>query len=415
MKPLKRIAFVNPHSDPLGKIGEPDCGGQCIVEKELMRWLTEADPDIRVESYTRAHGGKPLEEKIGERATAYRIPCSGDAFIRKEDLYEHLPEFQENLLELWREKGYHYDILHGHYADGGALAHMVSGKLGIPYVFTAHSLGKVKQKDLPDENQFRYSVRIPWEQTVIDHAHGIIALNEIEKNDYYLAMYGADAEKIQVIPNGIDLAKFPHKSLAQMTRAPEERIVFTTGRLDPRKGFGLLARTLSTVASALEERGLRVRYRFPKGGGDLNDQEQAVLRAIQDNVPLPFRDRLDLFPRLSDPELLQAYQEADVFVCASPYEPFGLVILEAMAVGTPVVATRFGGPANILDDGLDGHLVDPHDTAEFANKLVSLLEDDETRRIMGERARQKVEAHYAWASVADATLGLYRMVVGNAG
>nr|VFJ68940.1 MAG: D-inositol-3-phosphate glycosyltransferase [Candidatus Kentron sp. DK] len=408
MKPIKRIAFLNPHSDPLGRIGEPDCGGQCIVEEKLMHWLTRIDPDIQVESYTRHHSGKPREEKIGERATVHRIPCGGEGFIRKEDLYEYLPEFKGNTLKLWEEKGYRYDILHGHYADGGALAHMLSEQLNIPYVFTAHSLGKVKQKDLPDEEKFHYSVRIPWEQKVIDHADRIIALNEIEKDDYYRDLYGADAAKIQVIPNGIDLAQFPFDPTAREGRDPKERVVFTTGRLDHRKGFSLLARTLEQVASELEKHRLRVRYRFPKGGDNLNAEEQAVLDAIRDTVPADYRDRLDLFARLGFPQLVRAYQEADVFVCASPYEPFGLVILEAMAAGTPVIATRHGGPANIIEDGVDGYLVDPNDTSDFADKLIRLLTDDDARRAMGEKARQTVKARYSWESVAGTTLDLYR-------
>ncbi|VFM95866.1 MAG: sucrose-phosphate synthase/D-inositol-3-phosphate glycosyltransferase [Candidatus Kentron sp. G] len=418
-KPLRRIAFLNPHSDPLGTIGEPDCGGQCIVEEKLMHWITRIDPEIRVESYTRRHSGKPREEKIGERATVHRIPCAGEGFIRKEDLYGHLPEFKENTLKLWQEKGYHYDILHGHYADGGAVALMLSEQLGIPYLFTAHSLGKVKQQSLPDGptgSTFHYHERIPWEQRVIDDAHRIIALNEIERNDYYQGLYKAAPEKVRVIPNAVDLGQFPFPPAGEKSRPPNERIVFTTGRLDDRKGFPLLAGTLEKAASDLEEQGLRARYRFPGGGSRLTGEEHCVLDAIKNAVPAAFRDRLEFFPRLGFPELVRAYQQADVFVCASPYEPFGLVILEAMAVGTPAVAgAGSGGPPEIIADGVDGVLADLHDTADFADKLVRLLGDDETRRRMGENARRKVEERYSWASVAETTLNLYREVNAKAG
>jgi len=151
---LKRIAFVNPHSDPFGKIGEPDCGGQCIVEKELMKHLTALRPDLRVDSFTRHFGNKPESEAVNDRATVYRIPCGGPGFIRKEDLYEHLPEFEAGVLACIKKNGRSYDLLHGHYADGGLAAGRLAGSLKIPFVFTAHSLGRVKQQRLPGHDEF---------------------------------------------------------------------------------------------------------------------------------------------------------------------------------------------------------------------------------------------------------------------
>jgi glycosyltransferase involved in cell wall biosynthesis len=403
-RPALRVAFINPHSDPLGKIGEPDCGGQCIVEKALMENLTALSPGVRVDSYTRQWGEKPAFEKIGDRAGIFRISCKGNDFVRKEDLYESLPEFTENMLSRWQSKGLSYDILHAHYADGAAVAALASRRTGAPFVFTAHSLGRVKQKSLPDEAAYRYSVRIPAEETAIREAVRIIALNETEKG-YYRDLYACPDGKIRVVANGIDLDLF---SPGKRPETGPERTVFATGRLDKRKGFDLLARAVPAVCEACGKKGILPRFLFPEGRPPHTAEESEVLGAIRAAVPAPYDRHLRFFGRLSLAELVEHYRRAHVFACPSPYEPFGLVVIEAMGCGTPVVATKFGGPADIITPGRDGRLVDPADTEGFAQALSGLLTDDNLQRRMGEAARKTIADRYSWTVIAQETLKLYQ-------
>lgn len=235
-----RICFINPHSDPLAVIGEPDSGGQCVVEKELMENFTKIYPDIEIESYTRRWGNKPLVERVSESATVVRIECCGNDFIPKENLWECLPEFIKEMIKYWNKKNYKYDICHAHYADGGKASLLLKERIRMPLVFTAHSLGKLKQRVLPDEKKFRYSLRIPAEKETIEGSSKIIALNSVELQNYK-KLYNVDDSKLEVIPNGVDTVKYsPLKNRNEVRNKlgfDDRLVVWTNGKVRRQKRF----------------------------------------------------------------------------------------------------------------------------------------------------------------------------------
>ncbi len=409
-----RICFINPHSDPLAKPGEPDSGGQCIVESHLMKHFVKMSPEITVDSFTRMWGDKPEMELIHERARVIRIVCSGYDFIPKEMLWEHLPEFVDRMLAFWKKEKREYDIYHAHYADGGKAALITMSKKSAPLVFTAHSLGKIKQKVLPDERVYRYSLRIPAEEETLARSSKIIALNKIEA-EHYKELYGATPPKVTTIPNGVETDRYkpaPNRDeIRKKLGWDEKRVVFTIGRIDPRKGFNLLAQAAGEVMHKLREAGQDVMFLLPGAGKGRTKAERKVVdemaEALGDAV-----SSTTFFPRLSDDELLEYYHAADLFVCPSPYEPFGLVVIEAMACGLPVVAFNSGGPADIISHGVDGELADIIEGPKsLAKAIVDVLMDEDRRLKMAERGRKKVEMQYSWDAVARSTLDLYQEVI----
>ncbi|MFP4561162.1 MAG: glycosyltransferase [Thiohalorhabdus sp.] len=412
-----KIAFVSPHSDPLAEPGEPDSGGQCVYEHRLAATLGEAGDAVRV--YTRRWGGKEPRREIAANAEALRVDAHGGEFVRKEDMAPVLPAFLE---EMWRRDGGWLDgakVFHGHYWDGGAAALMASLRTGRPLIFTSHSLGREKRDRVPEDGSLNYALRIANEHRVMAAADRIIALTEMEKG-VLERRYGVDPAKVAVVPAGVDTEAYrptgdPAALRKRLGLAEDERLVFTTGRLDPRKGYELLLDAIPEATRRLAERGIRARFLLPAGGEELDDNERAVRATMEERIARHgLADRVILFPHLSFDELLAHYTAADLFVLPSPYEPFGLVAVEAMACGTPVLATRNGGPPEIIDPGQEGDLVDPSDAEEFGRALGELLGDGQRLARMGEQARRKAREVFDWRAVAAAIRGVYAQALENA-
>lgn len=413
-----RIAFVSPHSDPLAEPGEPDSGGQCVYERRLSAALAESGDDA-VRVYTRRWGNKEPRRAIAEGAEALRIDAAGEELVRKEDMAPVLPAF---LQEMWRRDGDWLEgaeLFHGHYWDGGAAALMASLRTGRPLVFTSHSLGREKRDRVPEDGTLNYALRIGNEHRVMAAADRIIALTGMER-EVLGRRYGVDESKVAVIPGGVDTATYqptgdPGAVRERYGLGEDERLVFTTGRLDPRKGYDLFVKAIPEAVRRLRDKGLQARFLVPGGGEELNENEARVRRELEDLMEEGgVGDRVILFPHLGFDDLLAHYTAADLFVLPSPYEPFGLVAVEAMACGTPVLATCHGGPPEIVEPGMDGDLVDPNDSEAFSTALADLLQDRARLGDMGERGRAKAREVFDWASVARSVHEVYGETVAQA-
>lgn len=410
-----KIAFFCPHSDPLARPGEPDAGGQCVYEARIARALAELGHEVR--AYTRLWADKPADEPLCPGATVHRFPMGPGGFLRKEDMGPYLPEFAGRVLSspqrAWLNGA---DVLHGHYWDGGAAAAMASLSTGRPLVFTSHSLGRVKRERVPDPSDdgstYNYHVRIPAEGRIMAAADAIIALSQMER-DVLVDGYGVAPERIRIIPGGVDVDYYAPEASKDELKArlglSQTLLGFTVGRLDPRKGFVELLEALPRVAERLQALGQSLRFFVPGGPPQLSPEEAEYRKRLETRVSeLGLDATVELFPRLSQERLRDYYQAADVFVCPSPYEPFGLVVIEAFAAGTPVVATAFGGPPEVISPGVDGYLADPSHAEELAQAILAVLERPKGERAtMGEAALAKAHKRYAWTAVAAGIAKVY--------
>lgn len=413
-----RTAFVSPHSDPFAEPGEPDSGGQCVYEHRLAEALaTLGDDAVRV--YTRRWGGKEPFRAIAGETGVLRIDAGGEEFVRKEDMAPVLAPFIE---EMWHRDGPWLDgaaLFHGHYWDGGAAALMASLRTGRPLVFTSHSLGREKRDRVPEDGSLNYALRIGNEHRIMAAADRIIALTEMEK-EVLARRYGVDEAKVAVVPGGVDTATYrptgdPAELRSRYGLEEDERLVFTTGRLDPRKGYDLLLDAVPEAQRRLAQHGIRARFLLPGGGEELNDNEARVRAEMEERIRKHgLEDRVILFSHLGFDDLLAHYTVADLFVLPSPYEPFGLVAVEAMACGTPVLATCHGGPPEIVASGTDGNLADPNDPEAFGKALAELLVDPSRLAAMGEQAQAKARNVYDWTSVARSVREVYRQTLEEA-
>lgn len=412
-----RIAFFCPHSDPLASTGEPDAGGQCVYEAQVATALAAQGHELRV--YTRRWGDKPAHAPICTGAEVWRLAMGPGGFVRKEDLGPYLPQFAHHALAEASDWLRGCDVIHGHYWDGGATALMVALALGKPLVFTSHSLGKLKRDRLPDPRSdhatFHYPTRIAAETKILAAADGIIALSQVEKSALE-QRYGAIPENIQVVPGGVDLRRFlvaaDKAALQQQLGVDTDYLLFTVGRLDARKGFVELIDALPAVLAGMTGSGKRVTVMLPQGPEHPSADELAYRKRMQARVQaLGITEAIRWFPRLSDAEVQNWYAAADLFLCPSPYEPFGLVLIEAFASGTPVVATCHGGPPEIVTEGVDGYLADPSNPAELADKILTFLHHSGAERAaMGQAALRKARETYGWEAVAGQIAEIYATV-----
>jgi len=399
--PEATFAMITPHGDPLGRIGEPDIGGQCVYVRELSAHLAKAGYEVHV--YTRDRGeGKPEREGFVPGATVVRVPCGPAGFIPKEVLAPYLPEFADRV----QKELTGGEILHSHYWDGGYVAGALRN--GHRWFHTTHSIGRLKQAALPDGEQYHYDKRIQFETETYHGCDCVVALTETEKQQIH-ELYDVPADRIAVIPPGVNSDVFAPSADKKETRRvlglPEEdTIVFTLGRLDERKGFDLFLK----AAGGVTRRDDLPPTLFVMSAGDGSIQEAAErtrLEAIIDAEELD--DVLRWLPVLPETLLPHYYGAADVFVLPSRYEPFGIVMLEAMACAVPVVATNTGGPATVIESGVTGILVDPTDIEALADALAELIRVPERRNEFGRRGRATIERSYSWEIIANRHLAAY--------
>jgi glycosyltransferase involved in cell wall biosynthesis len=395
--------MITPHGDPLGRIGEPEIGGQCVYIRELAAHL--AALGIQVMAFTRDRGeGKPVRETIAPGAEVWRIACGPARFIPKEELLPYLDEFANGVNEHLNGQ----EILHSHFWDGGYVAQVL--RQGNPWVHTFHSLGKRKVETLPQTERARYSERIDIETQIGEQCDRIVASSTLEQRDL-TSLYGIAPKKIEVIPPGVDTTRFhPPKDKAAAKRQlgfSENPLVLSLGRLDERKGFDLFFKAAAHLLNNYKGPELP-QFVLSAGTAENHPYEVAERARLQKLLSiLGISEQVRWLNVLPQEELPRYYRAADVFVMPSRYELFGLVMLEAMACGVPVVATKFGGPAEVIQHGENGLLVDPNDIPALADAIAELLYDPKKRERMGKQARLRVEEAYSWRAVAQRHLELY--------
>jgi D-inositol-3-phosphate glycosyltransferase len=262
-----------------------------------------------------------------------------------------------------------------------------------------HTLGEVKKRARITEQE--PPARLAAERLIATTADRIVVASRHEKH-LLVALYGADEPRIDVVPCGVDLERFyptdKEAARRELGLRDGERIILFVGRIEPLKGIDIL---ISAAAQLHDDENFQVLI----VGGDGRAEEQ--VRQLREHAERLGVDHHVSFVGAVDHEKLPVYYNAaDVCVVPSYYESFGLVAVESMACGTPVVASRVGGLTSTINDGQTGYLIPWRCPEPFAERLELLLDNDELRASFGQAARKAVE-RFRWANVADATSALY--------
>ena len=402
---LERAAFISFHACPLAAPGQGKSGGMNVYVRELSRAMGELG--IPVDIFTREHDG--AGETIEWIAPNVRVVhlSGGPHEAGVADLFVHLPRFLEDLKSFKEREGLDYDVVHSHYWLSAWVGQRLAKNVGIPHVVTFHTLALIKMQSRAGEME--PDERETVERDAMLSADRIIAFSGHER-DAMARLYGADPVRVMLAPCGVDLAKFrpmDQKEARQKLGMNGEKVLLYVGRVEPLKGLDLLVET----AVQMEAEGEKVRMMVVGGGGPGEPETDRVRRLAEERQ---VDDLIDFVGRVDHDELPLYYNAADVCVVPSYYESFGLVALESMACGTPVVATRVGGLPTLVHHGHTGYLKSWRCPEAFANSVEMIISSERLQESLGTAARRRAEL-MGWPNVASMISEEYRALSADGG
>ncbi|MCP2261833.1 Glycosyltransferase involved in cell wall bisynthesis [Streptoalloteichus tenebrarius] len=391
-----RIAMVSEHASPLAALGEVDAGGQNLHVAELSAALARLGHTVTV--YTR-RDARDLPERVvaGAGVTVVHVPAGPARRLPKDELLPHMGEFAEFLDAEWaRDRP---DVVHAHFWMSGLASLLGARGHGLPVVQTFHALGTVKRRH-QGALDTSPSERVALERQIGQRATRVAATCSDEV--FELARMGVRRANISVVPCGVDPELFSPGGERAPTGAPHRLV--SVGRLVPRKGFD----TIISALRRLPDTELVIAGGPPRQA--LAADEEA--RRLQEHAAREgVADRVRLLGQISRAEMPALLRSADAVVCTPWYEPFGIVPLEAMACGVPVVAAAVGGLTDTVVDGITGLHVPPRRPEELARALRSLLADPGRRAAYGAAGRDRACSRYNWDRIAQDTRRVYERAI----
>ena len=403
----QRVAMVSVHTSPLDQPGTGDAGGMNVYIVELARRL--AALDVEVDLITRATSSDlPPAVDMSDGVTVRHVTAGPFEGLAKEDLPAQLCAFTSGLMriEAARPPGW-YDLVHSHYWLSGQVAWLAAERWDVPLVHSMHTMAKVKNLTLASGDSPEPAARAIGEAQVVAAADRLVA-NTGEEARQLIELYDAPAERVAVVPPGVDLDLFSPGSRTAARRdlgVPDEAfLLLFVGRIQPLKAPDVLLRAaarLVTLAPYLRERLVVAVVGGPSGSGLARPEALQNLAA-----ELGIVDLVRFVPPVPQSLLPQWYRAADVTVVPSFSESFGLVAIESQACGTPVVAASVGGLRTAVADGVSGALIDGHDPEPYAEVLAALAHDPDRRAALSRGALLHA-GRFGWATTATGMLEVY--------
>jgi D-inositol-3-phosphate glycosyltransferase len=406
MGPPLRIALVSEHASPLAAIGGVDAGGQNVHVAELAAGLVRLGHSVSV--YTRRD-----DADLAERVTTpagyelVHVPAGPDAPVPKDDLWPHMADFADHLTEMLKFQ--QPDVVHAHFWMSAWASARAARRLNLPLLVTFHALGSVERRyqgpaDTSPLNRIRVEV------AVAGAADSIVATATEEVRE--LALLGVPSSKVSVVPCGVDLEHFTPASTSNASPVvPQRRCrhrLLSIGRLVPRKDYDIVIEALIWLPETelLIAAGACI-------GDTTPDPEHDRLIAVAEGLGVA--DRVRLIGQVARADMPALLRSADLVICSPWYEAFGIVPLEAMACGVPVVASAVGGLLDTVVDSVTGALVTPRDSVALAEVVGPLLESPSRRAEFARAGLQRVRSRYSWDQVAADTAAVYQQTVRRQG
>ncbi|OGO26464.1 MAG: glycosyl transferase [Chloroflexi bacterium RBG_16_52_11] len=408
------IAMLSYHTCPLATLGGKDTGGMNVYVRDLTRELGRMG--IHVDVFTRSqdeHVPHVLHD-LGFGNRVVHVPAGPEFPLGKRELTDHLPQFVDGVKAFAAEKEIRYDILHSHYWMSGLAAESLSDAWGgTPILHMYHTLGEMKNRIARSEAEREPPERIAGEKHILERVDGVIVSTLAELTQLRF-LYHADDRKITIIPPGVDTSHFypipPDEAKQYVGLQPGDRMVLFVGRIEPLKGVDTLIRAMSCLQ--LQELMRPVHLAIIGGEPDVSPQEMSAEMARLQKLcdDLVVGQTVVFLGKRGQDTLPYYYSAAHAVVMPSHYESFGMVALEAMACGTPVIASEVGGLAYLVQDGETGFTVPDGDPDALCEKLTALLGDSHLRQAMGLRAAQYA-LDYAWEKIARQIVQVYEGLV----
>jgi D-inositol-3-phosphate glycosyltransferase len=388
-----KVAMVSEHASPLAVLGGADAGGQNVHVAALSAALARRGAEVVVHT-RRDDPSLPPRVEAAPGVTVEHVDAGPAAAIPKDDLLPHMDEFAQRL---WRSfLAEPPDVVHAHFWMSGRAALAAARPLGVPVVQTFHALGVVKRRH-QGARDTSPPTRLREEAVLAREVDRIVATCSDEV--FELVRLGADLRRVAVVPCGVDLHLFRADGPAAPRSSARHRLLVVS-RLVERKGIGDAVLALAQVPEAE-----LVVAGGPPAAELASDPEARRLTALAERAGVA--DRVRLLGRVGRGELPALYRSADLVVNVPWYEPFGIVPLEAMACGVPVVASAVGGLVDSVVDGVTGAHVPPRRPRLLAAAVAELLADPGRRAALGAAGARRARRRYGWDRIAGSTMEVY--------
>jgi len=413
-----RVAMLSYHTCPLATLGGKNTGGMNVYVQMLTRRLGRLG--IHVDVFTRSqdeHVPQVLHD-LGYGNRIVHVPSGPEIPLPKPELATYIPTFVEGIRKFSEKKEIHYDLIHSHYWMSGIAGLRLKDEWKVPVINMFHTLGLMKQRVARSSEEAEGEYRVNGEREVLLKADRIVAATQAEFAQLQW-LYQANPDKIEIIPPGVDTSHFypipADEAKEYIGIPPENRMMLYVGRIEPLKGVDTLIKSIAII----RDKGILDHHCClcvaiiggdPTANEENQSEEMARLVSLCDEYGLV--DLVTFLGSRKQETLPYFYSAAEAVIMPSHYESFGMVALEAMACGTPVVASEVGGLAFLIRDGITGFHFPAEDPKELSEKLITLIENIDLRTRMSQKAAE-VAKEYGWAKIASQIVRLYKDVLGD--
>jgi D-inositol-3-phosphate glycosyltransferase len=391
-----RIALVSEHANPLAAVGGVDAGGQNVHVAALAGGLVERGHDVTVYS-RRDTSSAPVRVRAPQGYVVEHVPAGPPCEVPKDELLQYMPAFGDYLQQRWQEEP--VDLVHSHFWMSGVASVQAARRTGAPVLHTFHALGTVKRRN-QGARDTSPAARVVLERRLCRTVDRVIATCRDEAAE--LQRMGLPSARASIIPCGVDTDAFRPRTVAR----PDRPRLLVIGRIVERKGVGNVIEALAHLPGV----------ELVVAGGpasDLLETDPEVVRLRQLAHRLGVEGRVRFLGSVSREDVPALTCSADVVVAVPWYEPFGIVPVEAMACGRPVVGSAVGGLLDTVVPGVTGELVPPRRPDLLAPVLARLLADPGRREAYGRAGRERAVATYQWRQVVAATDDVYESLTSS--
>lgn len=396
------IAILSIHSSPVGELGTENTGGMSVYILELSKEIGKQGHSIDIFTVqTHLHSQKIIT--LDQKIRVICLPVQSLKPLSKLELFDYLPDIFNSIEEFRRSQDIQYDLIHSHYWLSGIVGNYARREWDVPHVTTFHTLAACK--NLTKSGQPDPDIRVSSENEIARTADRIIVACQREKENVRLHCQ-VNPSKIEVIPCGVnfDLFRPENKELSiqKLGLQKGKQYILYVGRFSPVKGLDRLISALNLLKDHQELQLLIV-----GGDGEASPETQKLLTLAK---KLDVQHLLNVIGRVEQPNLATYYNAADLLVVPSYYESFCLVVLEALASGTPVVATRVGAVDSIILEGKTGFVVDDNSPELLARGVQNFLDSPIYRSLDRELLRSSI-LNYSWPNIGKMIVEEYSSLV----
>jgi D-inositol-3-phosphate glycosyltransferase len=399
---INHLAILSVHTSPLAKLGGEKTGGMNVYVRELSRELGRRG--IHVDVFTRRSSPDDphIDISLGTNVRVITIQAGPLEVLSPDETFPHVQEFAAGVIAFSTLHNLRYDLIYSHYWLSGCVAATLKEIWGTPFVQMFHTLGHMKNRIALNPNSPALpDVRISQESRIVRLADRIIAATPAE-HAQLLWLYRADRRKIAIIPPGVNSERFFPQSMeesrARLGLEINQTIFLFVGRIEPLKGVDTILQAFAAIKR--ESPDLLAKARFLVIGGDPDRPNKELARLIERTRELELESLVDFLGAKEQNHLRDYYSASNTAIMPSEYESFGMVALEAMACGTPVIASHVGGLAFLVQDGVNGYSIPVGEPNALSEKLIQILTNSESLSVLRANAAATAQ-QYTWSAIAE--------------